>query len=71
MADSWDDMFYSEKLDILARAMTQIQAAQTALTSDLDGTWEALRATRSELGKMAKEVATLRALWPKNYSRTG
>jgi hypothetical protein len=71
MANSWDDLTDSEKLDILARAMTQIQAAHNALTSDLDKTWDALRATKSELGKMTKEVSTLRALWPKKYSRTG
>jgi len=71
MTTSWNDMTDHEKLEILWRAMAQIHAAQNATTSDLDETWDALRATRSELGKITKDVATLRALWPKRYSRAG
>ncbi len=71
MTTSWNDMTDDEKLKILGQAMVQIHAAQNALISDLDGTWDALTATRLELGKIAKEVATLRSLWPKKYSRAG
>ena len=71
MPRSWDDLTSHEKLEILRRDMAQVQASQNALTSDLDGTWDALRATRLELSKITKIVATLRALWPKNYSRVG
>ena len=68
---SWDDMTFHEKIETLRRNMDQMYAAQNALTSDLGGTWEALRATRSELDKISKVVGTLRSLWPKSYSRTG
>jgi hypothetical protein len=88
MAKSWDVMTANEKIEILGQTMAQIHAAQNALTSDLDSTWEALRAIRTELdrysnevgtlsairanvGKLTKEVATLKSLWPKSYARTG
>jgi hypothetical protein len=60
-----------EKLEFLRQNMMRIQASQNALTSDLDGIWRALDVVRAELGKMAKVIATLRALWPKNYFRAG
>jgi hypothetical protein len=87
MTKSWDDMTYHEKLELLRRTMAQIHARQTVVTSSDGEIWDALRATRAEfertakevenlktlrleLRKLIKEVATLRALWPKNYSRT-
>jgi hypothetical protein len=71
MTKSWDDMTGHEKLEILWRAMAQIHATQNALASDLEGTWDALKETKSELGRIAKDVGTLRALAPKRYSRAG
>lgn len=65
----WDKLTSHEKIEILRRELVQVRTTQHALASDLDGTWDALRETRAELGKFTKIVATLRALWPKNYSR--
>jgi hypothetical protein len=71
---SWNDMTYHEKLETLRQDMARIHATVIALTRDQDETWDALKGTRSELGKIAKDVATLKALWPhpqKKYFRTG
>ena len=71
MTKSWDDMASEEKLEILWQAIGHIYDTQNALNSDLNAVWEELQAARSELGKNVKDVATLRSLWPKSYSRTG
>jgi hypothetical protein len=67
----WNDMTDREKLESLHRDMQRIEATLSALLSDLDVTWNGMKETRLELGKITKDVATLRALWPRNYSRTG
>jgi hypothetical protein len=67
----WHGMTDREKLDTLHRQMHRIEATLSALLSDLDATWNGMKETRSELGKINKEVATLRSLWPARYSRTG
>ncbi len=60
MTKSWDDMTYYE---ILRRTMAQIQATQqNVVTPDVGEIWDALRATRAEFEKTAKEVETLKAL---------
>ncbi len=51
--------------------MNRIETTLSALLSELDVTWNAMKETRSELGKINKDVATLRSLWPQKYSRTG
>jgi hypothetical protein len=74
MPKSWDDMTYHEKLEMLRQDMARVYAAVGELTRDQDQTWEALRGTRSQLGKLSKDVATLKSLWTnsqKNYFRTG
>ena len=68
---SWDNMTYHDKLEILRREMTRLHAALHAVTCDLDETWDAMRETRSEVDKITKDVATLRSLWPRRYSRAG
>ncbi len=60
-----------EKLEIVHRDMNRIETTLSALLSELDVTWNAMKETRSELGKLSKDVATLRSLWPQKYSRTG
>jgi hypothetical protein len=67
----WNNMTDSEKLELVRRDMNRIEKTLSALLSELDVTWNAMKETRSELGKINKEVATLRALWPQKYSRTG
>jgi hypothetical protein len=62
MAKSWDVMTANEKIEVLGQTMAQIHAAQNALTSDLDSTWDALRAIRSELDRFSNEVGTLSAI---------
>jgi hypothetical protein len=73
MATDWDDMSHHEKLETLRRDMIRIVTALNALTSDVDRTWTSMRETSSEMRKVTKDVATLRALWPytKKYSQTG
>jgi hypothetical protein len=67
----WNNMTDREMLEIVRRDMNRIEKTLSALLSELDVTWNAMKETRSELGKINKEVATLRALWPQKYSRTG
>jgi hypothetical protein len=69
MAKSWGEMTYHEKLETLRQEIARIHAAINALTRNEEETWEAMRGIRSELGKITKDVATLKALWPRNYSR--
>jgi len=71
MTKSWDNMTYHEKLEILAREMHRLHGALHALTCDLDETWDAMRETRSEVDRITKDVATLKSLWPRRYSRAG
>jgi hypothetical protein len=73
MALDWDDMTDREKLEVLRGGMARVLATLNALMSDVDETWDAMRGTTSELGKIAKDVGTLKSLWPypKKYSRTG
>jgi hypothetical protein len=70
MATNWDDMTYHEKLETLRRVLVEIHTLLTNRSFDEDETWDAMRGMRSELGKMSKDIATLKALWPKKYSRT-
>jgi hypothetical protein len=67
----WDNLTDREKLDLVRRDMSRIETTLSALLSELDVTWNAMKETRSELGKINKDVATLRSLWPQKYSRTG
>ena len=60
-----------ERLEIVRSDMHRIEATLSALLSELDVTWNAMKETRTELGKITKDVATLRSLWPQKYSRTG
>jgi hypothetical protein len=67
----WDNLTDRQKLDLVRRDMNRIETTLSALLSELDITWNAMKETRSELGKINKDVATLRSLWPQKYSRTG
>ena len=67
----WNSMTDREKLEIVHSDMLRIETTLSALLSDLDVTWNAMKETRSELGEITKDVATLRSLWPQKYSRTG
>jgi chromosome segregation ATPase len=71
MAEEWDDVL--EQIDSLKQDMRRIVHAITLTASDLDQTWEALRKAQSDLGRLNREVATLRALSPytRKYARTG
>jgi hypothetical protein len=71
MAEGWDDVL--EQIDSLKQDMRRIVDAITLTASDLDQTWEALRKAQSDLGRLNREVATLRALSPytRKYARTG
>jgi hypothetical protein len=74
MAKFWDEMTYHQKLEMLRQEMSRVHTFIGSLKRDQDETWEALRATRSEIGKITKDVATIKALWSdprKKYSRTG
>jgi hypothetical protein len=66
----WDHLTDRQKLDLVRRDMNRIETTLSALLSELDVTWNAMKETRSELGKINKDVATLRSLWPQKYSRT-
>ena len=55
-----------ERLEIVRSDMHRIEAMLSALLSELDLTWNAMKETRTELGKITKDVATLRSLWPRN-----
>lgn len=67
----WNRMSDREKLEIVRSDVHRIEATLSALLSELDITWNAMKETRTELGKITKDVATLRSLWPRKYSRTG
>jgi hypothetical protein len=67
----WNRMTDREKMEIVRNDILRIEATLSALLSELDVTWSAMKETRSELGKITKDVATLRSLWPQRYSRTG
>jgi hypothetical protein len=71
MGVSWHGMTDREKLETLHREMHRIETTLSALLCDLDATWNGMKETRSELGKINKEVATLRSLWPNRYTRAG
>ncbi len=66
----WDHLTDRQKLDLVRRDMNRIETTLSALLSELDVTWNAMKETRSELGRINKDVATLRSLWPQKYSRT-
>jgi len=67
----WNNMTDREKLEVVRRDMNRIETTLSALLSELDVTWNAMKETRSELSKLNKDVATLRSLWPQKYSRAG
>jgi hypothetical protein len=71
MANDWDEMTNDEKIEILRRQMACILAALTALTSDVDQTWDTMRGTTSEMNRISKDIGTLKSLWPytKKHSR--
>ena len=71
MAGGWDDMTCDEKLESLRRDVTRMVQVLTELMSDVDGGWAVMRGTSSQLGRINKDVATLKALWPhtKKYAR--
>jgi septal ring factor EnvC (AmiA/AmiB activator) len=71
MADEWDDVL--KEIESLKQEMRRIVDAITMTTSDLDQTWEAVRKAQSDLGRLNKQVATLKVLAPytRNYARTG
>lgn len=74
MPRSWDDLTYHQKFEILRADISSLHTALNALTSELDATWDAMRETRLALGKIDKEVATIRSLSPhlspRKYSKT-
>ncbi len=67
----WNRMSDREKLETVRSDVHRLEATLSALLSELDVTWNAMKETRLELGKITKDVATLRSLWPQKYSRTG
>jgi hypothetical protein len=71
MADEWDDVL--KQIESLKQDMHRIADAIALTASDLDQTWEALRKAQSDLGRLNREVATLRALSPytRKYARIG
>jgi thiamine biosynthesis lipoprotein ApbE len=71
MADDWEDVL--GKIESLKQDMHRIVEAITVTASDLDQTWEALRKAQSDLAKLNREAATLRALSPyaKKHARMG
>jgi len=64
MRKSWDDMTHHEKFEAMREDLLRLRALQHELTSELDTAWAAMREARSEIGRMDKEVATIRALSP-------
>ncbi|HUI15902.1 MAG TPA: hypothetical protein VL048_20775 [Xanthobacteraceae bacterium] len=71
MNSRWSSMTDREKLEIVRSDVHRLEATLSALLSELDVTWNAMKETRIEIGKITKDVATLRSLWPQKYSRTG
>jgi hypothetical protein len=71
MADEWDDVL--KQIESLKQDMRRIADAITLTASDLDHTSEALKKAQSDLGRLNKQVATLRTLSPytKKYAQTG
>jgi len=67
----WHDLTDREKLESLQRQMHRIEITLSALLADFDATWSGMKETRAELGRINKEVATLRSLWPSKYSKAG
>ena len=67
----WTSMSDREKLEVVRSDVHRLEATLSALLSELDVTWNAMKETRIEIGKITKDVATLRSLWPQKYSRTG
>lgn len=60
-----------EKLEFLQRQMHRIEITLSALLTDFDATWSGMQETKTALGKINKEVATLRSLWPGKYAKAG
>ena len=71
MADEWGDVL--KEIELLKQDMHRIADAIALIAADLDETWEAARIAQSDLARLNKQVATLRALSPytKKYARTG
>jgi hypothetical protein len=71
MADEWDDVL--KEIESLKQDMHRIADAIALIAADLDQAWEASRIAQSDLGRLNKQVATLRTLSPytRKYARTG
>jgi hypothetical protein len=71
MADEWDDVL--KEIESLKQDMHRIAEAIALIAADLDQTRKAARIAQSDLARLNKPVATLRALSPytKKYARTG
>lgn len=67
----WHQMTDHEKLESLQRQMHRIEIMLSALLTDFDATWAGMQETKAELGRINKEVATLRSLWPSKYAKAG
>ncbi len=68
---AWPSMTDHEKLESMQHQMHRLEIMLSALLTDFDATWSGMLETRTELGRINKEVATLRALWPQKYSKAG
>jgi len=64
MRKSWDEMTYNERLERMRQDLLQLRADFYALRSDLEKEWDAMREIRSVIGRVDKEVGTIRALSP-------
>jgi len=67
----WSDMSDHEKLESLQHQMHRLEIMLSALLTDFDATWAAMQETKAELGRINKDVATLRSLWPTKYAKAG
>jgi len=66
---SWEDMTYHQKLENMRQDLLALRADLHGLRSELEKEWEAMRDIRSVIGRVDKEVGTIRALSPHLASR--
>jgi len=64
MRNSWERLTYQEKLEDMRQDLFRLRADLHGLRSELDKEWDAMRQMRSEIGRVDKEVGTIRALSP-------